>query len=150
MKELSFEEKIKMEALERLKILETTPIAIEKFQKDRGLTKCIVDHKNKTLNDETKFTEDELKLVREIEEKYDIIVYYVIQDEGMWPEGGTFPRYTLLYVSKCEEEWEMDKEDCMKGYKTVPAYVVNREEPDYSEFAECAYKVVRGKIINLT
>ena len=33
------------------------------------------------------------------------IVYYIIKDDGLWPDGCKFPRYTLLYVDSYIEDY---------------------------------------------
>lgn len=113
MKELSLKEKMQLEAMERLGLLKAKALARAKILNDWKITKCVVDYENETVNDELELTEDESRLIRSFEEKYKCAVYYVIQDQGMWPDGCLFPRYTFLYVSQYEEDWQMDKEECI-------------------------------------
>ena len=68
----------------------------------------------------------------------------------MWPDGCTFHRYTMLYVDENEQEYDMVKEECIGRCGTIPAYVVNMEEPDCSELTEFSYEVVDGLLINLS
>lgn len=150
MSELTLKDRMKVEALERLELLGASSICRMKILDDWKLTKCVVDFENETVNDQKEITEEELALIRKFEERYEGAVYYVIQDEGMWPDGCKFPRYTFLYVTKYENDWKMDKEECIKRCKTIPAYVINMEEPDCSEITEISYELVEGTIINLS
>lgn len=150
MQDLTWNEKMKLEALERLTLLNTSPLSRAKILNDWQLTKCVVDFENETVNDEEPITEEEFSLIKKFEERYEGKVYYLIQDEGMWPDGCMFPRYTFLYVSKYESDWEMDKVECIQRCKTIPAYVMNLEEPECSEMTEISYKLVEGTIINMS
>lgn len=150
MNELSIKEKMKLEALTRLEMLNAAPLVRAKILNDWKLTKCVVNWGDYFYDDTQSITDDEMRLIREFEEEYECAVYYVILDEGIWPDGCKFPRYTFLYVSQNEEEWEFDKEECIKRCQTVPAYVINMEVPEYSEITEIQYCEAAGKISNLT
>ena len=50
--------------------------------------------------------EDEKRAVKEFEAEYEAVVYHVMKYNT---EFGT--QYAMLYVSKHEEEWEMDREE---------------------------------------
>ena len=111
--------------------------------------KIAVNHEEKTIRRQ-KITDEEREMINKIEEEYDFFVYYLIEDEGIWPDGCTFKRYTLPYVSSNEEEYEMDREDAIKRCGTCPAYVVNMEDPDCSEITEFVYQNVDGMIVNVS
>ena len=72
----------------------------------------------------------------------------MIQDEGLWPDGCTFPRYTFLHVDEYVNDYQMVKDECIGRCGTVPAYVINLEEPECSELAEIKFMNVNGLIIN--
>ena len=91
---------------------------------------------------------EELRMIKQIETDKNIIIYYLIEDEAVWPDGSTFKRYTMPYVYTNEEEYEWTKEDAIKKCGTCPACVVNMEEPDCSEVTEFAYLNVGGFIVN--
>lgn len=136
------------EAVERMEIM-----AIDHQERCSILTqrrverKIVVDHEERSVR-KVAITDEELQMIKEFEEKYGYFVYYLIEDEGVWPDGCTFIRYTLPYVSTNEEEYEMDKEDAIKRCGTCPAYVVNMEDPDCSEITEFVFQNVGGLIIN--
>ena len=54
--------------------------------------------------------EDEKRAVKEFEAEYEAVVYHVMKYNT---EFGT--QYAMLYVSKHEEEWEMDREELKEG-----------------------------------
>lgn len=136
------------EAVERLNLMgahymETSKILFER----QAELKIVVNHEEKSIR-RKKITDEEREMIDKIEEEYGFFVYYLIEDEGVWPDGCTFKRYTLPYVSSNEEEYEMDREDAIKRCGTCPAYIVNMEDPDCSEITEFAYQNVEGMIIN--
>ena len=137
-----------IEAVERLNLMGTHYMETSKilFERQAEL-KIVVNHEEKSIR-RKKITDEEREMIDKIEEEYDFFVYYLIEDEGVWPDGCTFKRYTLPYVSSNEEEYEMDREDAIKRCGTCPAYIVNMEDPDCSEITEFAYQNVEGMIIN--
>lgn len=72
----------------------------------------------------------------------------MIQDEGMWPDGATFPRTTLLYVDQDEESYETVRKECIEDCGTVPAYVINIEDPSCSELTEIKFENVDRLLVN--
>ena len=70
----------------------------------------------------------ELEVVHQFEEKYDALVYSVIRT--FFVDGTMMDSY--LYVSAHPEEWDDDREDI--EYKMPYVYVVNHQDPDFSEF----------------
>lgn len=135
------------EADERLEFMKVADRDRQVFLSKRELIKVFVDHEAHSVRRD-EITEEEIQLIRKLEAEKDIIVYYMIQDEGLWPDGCTFPRYTFLHVDKYVEDYQMVKEECIGRCGTVPAYVINLEEPDYSELAEICFMNVGGLIIN--
>ena len=83
--------------------------------------------------------EEEQKIVKSFENKYNGIVYHVIKTPttiGLM--------YSLLYVSKDIEEWPMDMADIAD--ERVFVYVVNVDTPDYSEFGSIGIRPMIGGI----
>ena len=136
------------EALERMHLLGVSEDAIELF-KNGKLKKVNVDHNSGAIR-HCEPTAEELQMVKEIEDKYDQLTYYLIQDEGIWPDGCRFPRYTLVTVDTYVTDYEYIKDDCIGACKTLPAYIVNMEDPDCSEISEFGYHMVGGTLINIT
>ena len=136
------------EAVERLNLMgahymETSKILFER----QAELKIVVNNEEKSIR-RKKITDEEREMIDKIEEEYGFFVYYLIEDEGVWPDGCTFKRYTLPYVSSDKEEYEMDREDAIKRCGTCPAYIVNMEDPDCSEITEFVYQNVEGMIVN--
>lgn len=108
------------EAIERMKTLKLHKNVINEF-------------KQGTLNMSENggllyWLEDEmLTKIREVEVKYNIVVYHAIHDYTYFGEI-----LTLMYVSDDEEEWKMDREDLANGYPC--AYVINLDDDYCSEF----------------
>lgn len=136
------------EAVDRLELMKAHYEDRWMILMNRSLDKkIVVNHEDKSVR-RVDITDDEIQMIKDIESKYDFIVYYLIEDEGIWPDGCTFKRYTMPYVGINEEEYEMDKEDAIKRCGTCPAYVVNMEDPDCSEITEFMFHNVGGMIIN--
>lgn len=108
------------EAIERMKILKLHKNVINEF-------------KEGTLNMSENggflyWIEDEmLTKIRDVEGRYNIVVYHAIHD---YTDFGEI--LTLMYVSDDEEEWEMDRDDLTNGYPC--AYVINLDDDYCSEF----------------
>lgn len=136
------------EAVERLKLMGAHYLEIlDILTKSAVKKKIVVNHEEKSVR-RVDITEDENKLIKEFEKEYGYFVYYLIEDEGIWPDGCTFKRYTMPYIGTNEEEYEMDKEEAIMRCGTCPAYVVNVEDPDCSEITEFVFSNIGGMIIN--
>ncbi len=141
-------EKMYQEAVQRLELMKVPNHNIDLFLMNKEVdSKVVVDHEEKKVTC-TDITEAELEMVREFEEERGCICYYLIYDEGLYPDGVAFPRYTLLYVDEHESDYQMIKEECIKEMGTVPAYVTNEDDPDCSEMTEIAFVNVKGFLIN--
>ena len=136
------------EAIERMKLLGVSEKSVDSFLEDKAITKCVVDHLNMRVGKQI-LNDEEKELINQVEQERDYLVYYLIEDEGLWPDGCSFPRYTVLYVNKYREEYEQVKK-CIQRYDIIPAYVINREEPRCSELTEIGFRNVSGLIINAT
>ena len=77
---------------------------------------------------------EQLNRVREFEEQYNALVYFVIHS---YTEIGEMDSY--LFVSDHEEEWEQDREDL--EYGQMLAYVYNYDDPDLSEFGHIGFEL---------
>ena len=84
------------EAVERLNLMgahymETSKILFER----QAELKIVVNHEEKSIR-RKKITDEEREMINKIEEEYDFFVYYLIEDEGVWPDGCTF-KVTALF-----------------------------------------------------
>lgn len=126
--------KQKQEALERMKMLKLHHNVIKEFEKD-GIV---------NLSESGGFlywlNGDEQTIVDEFETEYDALVYHVIHD---FTEFGEL--YSLLYVSKDEDEWKYDREDIENGIAI--AYVKNTTEENFSEFGSIGIRPNIGGLV---
>ena len=134
------------EAKDRMTLLGIREEDIDSFAAGE-LTKVNVIHSEKKIIKES-LTSEELEMIRNIEDEMDLLVCYVIKDAGLWPDGCEFERYTLAIVDTYVEDYDMIREDCIKTFHTLPAYVVNMEVPEYSEREEISYRVFDGLMIS--
>jgi hypothetical protein len=138
---------MKEEAIRWMTEMQVDSDVIARFQQENRIHKIFVNHDERKMRDD-ELTNDELKKIRELEEKKGFLVYYVIQDNGLWPEDGEeFPRYTYLCVPCYENIWQMCRES-IADTGMIPAYVENMDEPEYSEYAEISFRCVHGMILN--
>ncbi len=126
--------KQKLEAIERMKLLNIYPNTMKEFEKE-GIV-------NLSENGGFLFWLDseQQAIVNEFEAEYDALVYHVIHS---FTEFGEL--YSLLYVSKHEDEWKDDKDDLKAGYPI--AYVKNVDDDFCSEFGSIGIKQQFGGLV---
>ena len=128
--------KQKQEALERMKMLKLHGNIIKEFDKE-GIV---------NLSENGGFLywldSDQQAIVDEFEAEHDALVYHVIHD---FTELGEL--YSLLYVSKYEEEWEDERTDLKDGYALV--YVKNVNDDFCSEFGSIGIKPQFGGLVRM-
>ncbi|MCR5509282.1 MAG: hypothetical protein K6F34_11435 [Lachnospiraceae bacterium] len=78
-----------------------------------------------------------LQKIRAVEQEFDVLVYHVIHS---YTEFGEL--LNLLFVSKYDEEWEMDEENIKKGLHLC--YVINLTHPEWSEMGTISIKKTVG------
>ena len=128
--------KQKQEALERMKMLKLHGNIIKEFDKE-GIV---------NLSESGGFLywldSNQQAIVDEFETEHDALVYHVIHDCTEFGE-----LYSLLYVSKYEEEWEDDRNDLKDGYALV--YVKNMDDDFCSEFGSIGVKPQFGGLVRM-
>jgi len=148
-------EALKQEALKRLEILKQNGMSyyksvIKTFEnndvpifENQGFLKSVFynlyGNKGQEPYDEI------IKAKEEFEKEYDGMVYLILISHTNF---GTV--YDMLYVSKNDEEWEMDIDELKQGYAYVNC--VNADFPDFSEIGEIgfAYDKVCGGIYRIS
>ena len=133
-------EKMFAEALKRLKNLE------EKIGLRQNIYECFKDGKlqyshlmegrggcTNTIN----YNEKYAKIVKEFEEKYGHLVYYIIEN------GNTI---ALLYVGCDEEEWETE---VLFDKQYLASYVYNLDNPQLSEFGDIVVNIADGVLVRI-
>lgn len=119
----------KIEAVERMKLLEIYPETIRQFEKE-----------NFVSISEPPFgafywAEDEsLELIKSFEKRTDALVYLVIRS---YTEFGKMDNYLFVSDYK-DEEWNMDRADLLKQMSL--SYVYNYDVPEFSEFGTIGFK----------
>lgn len=127
-------EKMKKEAVKRMKMLRILPQTIKEFETDD------VVNESEGIGALYWLNEDEEELVKEFEKEFGVVVYHVIHS---FTEFGEL--YAFLYVSQYEEEWEYDNESLQEGFPL--AYVVNKSHPDCSEFGSIGVRPSIGGLV---
>lgn len=131
--ENSMKEKMKKEAIDRMHILKLHSNVIKEFSNNGKL--------NLSLNAELYYLNDkQLARVQEFEQKYNALVYHVIQNHTQFGELLSF-----LYVSQHTEEWEYDRSDLKECYPLV--YVANLTDEICSEFGHIEIQPCIGGVI---
>ena len=78
--------------------------------------------------------------VKELEEHYGFLVYHITHEYAEFGE-----LLDLFIVSKYEEDWNYERE--LLERNCAYCYVINLDEPDYSEFGSIGYKCLGGGIV---
>lgn len=126
----------KQEAIKRMYDLNIFPQTIKQFKGG------MVSYSEPPLGANYWLDDEQKRIVKEFEEEYNALVYFVIRS---YTEFGKLDSF--LYVSDHEEEWEMDIEDIKDGYAV--AYVYNYDAPEYSEFGSIAVTERFGGLVRV-
>lgn len=122
----------KAEAIKRLELLKLLPNVITDFKNND--TVYYSERQNKIFDGILYWIsndEDYERLVKEFEENYDALVYHAQLTRFSYGLC-----LSMLFVSKYQEEWEMERDAIANLYDGVIdtyAYVANLNEPDFSE-----------------
>lgn len=136
MRNSDLKEKQRLEAVQRMKLLHIHENAIEDFL--HGVLNC-----SEYGGILYWLSADKEALVREFERWSGGLVYHLIENHT---DIGTM--VTMLYVSKYEEEWEMERIDLAEdGFSC--AYVENLTYPDCSEGGGVMVKPMNGGVIRV-
>lgn len=133
---MEIKERMKEEALKRMKLLGMHKNAISEFEKENRLNKSVMYGMLFWL------TEEEKQLVNQWQEETGNLVYHVIENQFEFGHC-----YSFLYISKYEEEWEMDRE-LMKD-NIQYAYVMNTDDDTCSEFGTIQILSKAGGIMRI-
>lgn len=120
------------EALARLLTLKVHPNVVRDFRDE--ILNCSEDGILFWLD------EEEEGFIKAWEKKTNHMVYHVIKNHMSF---GT--AYSLLYVSKYESEWELDKEFLADGCPFV--YVLNSEGRELSEYGTIGVRPAYGGVL---
>lgn len=123
------------EAIKRMNLLNIFKPTIKEFEDEGKISKSI-------MGGLYWLDEEDIKRVREFEEKFNAVVFNVIECNT---EFGRLQN--LLYVSENQEEWEYDIEDIKHGM--VFSYVYNLDAPDFSEFGSIGIKNFGGGLLRV-
>jgi len=133
--------KMKQEAIERLGMLNLHQSVLPDFR-DEGLIH--VSEHQRILGQDAGIlfwaNEEQMKFIREFEEKTDSLVYHAILTPFIFGEC-----LSLLYVSKYESEWGLEQMALTSG--RTPAYVINITDPTCSEAGMISIKNAFGGLI---
>lgn len=128
------QEKMKAEAIKRMKALNLHENVIREFEQEDKLNYS--DHGILYWLDNLEYHEEILAKVKECNG----LPYHVIRTQSNI--GLT---YEVLYVCNTENEWEFDSEDLKTGYCFV--YVFNKTMPDCSEFGSIGVQPLYGGVV---
>lgn len=130
-----------VEAIERLNIIDSDEhLILDKF-KDGFL--LMSEYQNKIFDAVLYEMNDELQAyIDEFEKNYQALVYHVQMTPTVVGK-----MYSLFYVGRYKEDWELEKADLKEGYAFV--YVWNKDVPQFSEFGSIAFKNSMGGIMRI-
>lgn len=123
----------KEEAKKRMQLLNLVPSSINKMMEGEIIM-------SDTMALLRELPEDIKEEIKKFEEQYDSFVYHVIHTNSSIGD-----MYSFLYISKYEEEWEMDIENIEN--EESYAYVFNKTAPDCSEIGLIGVRSAIGGLI---
>ena len=130
-------EKMKAEAIQRMRILRLYPITIKDFEKYGAIEYSFHTFGFYHLSGPEK------NRVHQFEKEHGYLVYYVIDSYASYPKVGRTLSY--LYVSSNEEEWARDRQDLEEGRPM--AYVKNVDDRSLSGFSNIEIELRNGGVI---
>ncbi len=136
------------EAKERMQMLGMNEEFVKAFLENRLIKIHVIHAEKKIMREE--LTKDEYEMIQRVEKELEIVVYYVIEDKGVWPDGEEFDRYTLAMVDTFVNDYDVIKEKCIRKYQTLPGYIINMEEPECSGQEEFQFRMIHGVMINVS
>ncbi|WP_061101455.1 hypothetical protein [Enterococcus faecalis] len=130
-------EALKKEAWYRMMILDIENSTIDQFmEKDkRHYTSNCFPGQNALLTEEMEV------IVKEVEKKYGFLVYYVTETKTV--DGQRF--LSLFYVGRDTGDWLYCHRD-LESYRQY-VYVVNTNQPSFSEFGIIQFEPISGSIL---
>lgn len=84
--------------------------------------------------------EEQKKMVKDFEERNEAVVYHIIHNFFEFGEC-----YSLFIVGKHKKEWKRDRKDLTEGISFV--YVINKDEPSFSEFGTIGFRSSIGGLV---
>lgn len=132
---MTFSEKMKAEALQRMRILKLYSTVLQDFAANEKINYSFSNFGFLYWLDK-----DMEERVRRFEEKYGYLVYHVIDNPTSIGR-----MHSYLYVSSNEEEWEQDRQDLIDGCPIV--YVENVDDELLSEFGSIRIEPRNGGVI---
>ena len=123
-------QKQKQEALKRMQLLKLHKNVINEFKKEDVVyyserQNRIFDGILYWVSNKPEFVE----IIKEFETRHNALVYHAQLTRTTFGDC-----LTLFYVSQYDEEWQMDLDALKEKEIHTCAYVVNLDDPDFSEF----------------
>lgn len=121
---------MKKEAINRMRILQLHQNVLYDFMNENKLNKS-----DSPLGTLYWLDEEEIKIVKDFEQRHNVLVYHVIHTFSNLGET-----YELLFVTNEKEEWENEKRDLKNGFAFAQVIVI-----DYEPNSEMGYIGVEAK-----
>lgn len=133
---MKMKELMREEALKRMKFLNMHENVISEFKREGKLNKTVTKGILYWLS------EEEMEMVKAWEEETGNVVFHVMENKFEFGHC-----YSFLYISKYQEEWEMDME-LMKD-NICYAYVKNVDDEICSEYGTVGILPIFGGVIRV-
>ena len=136
-KETVTEEEMIQEANRRMRILQLHINARNEFKDEHRINKS-----DDNMGILFWLDEKEEEMVKELEKKYNFMVYHIIHTLSNLGET-----YEILFVSKIKEEWFDEREDLKNGFAMARVEVIN--SPENSEFGYIGVEARNGGVVRV-
>lgn len=127
---------MKQECLNRMEILRLSRQCINAFKRGKVW-------ESEGIGALYEVNDEEQKIINNFEKENNAMVYHIIHNKFEFGEC-----YSLLFVSKDEEEWEQERNDLKDGYAFV--YVYNKDDEWCSEFGSIGIKSQIGGLVRVS
>ena len=139
--EKTLEQKMVVEAIERMKMLDIVDNAIKEFKDEQ---KVNISEAQKMGGNRVGVlywaNEEQIEIINKFEKKFNALVYHGILTHYEYGD-----MLALLYVSDGEDEWELDRDDIRNNL--AYAWVENLFDPECSEIGQIQFKRAFGGLI---
>ena len=129
-------EEMKLEAIERMKMLSMSKSCINAFKKGKVW-------ESERIGALYEVNDQEQQIIDKFEKDSGGVVYHIIHNMTQFGE-----LYSILYVSKHKDEWEIDRQDIKENI--VFAYVYNKTCEDFSEYGSIMIRPSIGGLMRIS
>lgn len=138
---------IKRAAERRLRAYEVPNKDCKRFLNEGIVPKIVCDYVTNTFR-EDRLTKKDIHMIRLLEQKYDMTIFYMVDDKILLDRERVCNRLIFLYVlNKKARKYKVDGPVRKRKAGIIPIYAYNLNIPQFSEFGSSYYRNLGGMIL---